>query len=297
MKSIGTVTTRLASENPDDTKKFNLLNQVKTRGYLECFVPPEGFTWLHLDFSSVEPHVCAEFSRDDNYMKLYGRGSVGHDVYIFVGLHLSMFRDKFSKYYDIDFPTKDAISKVKEYYKKDRSACKEFHLSGMYGAGWRTQYKNLILKEYDTTEGEIEQANREYWSDLFPGVKDYSDRLTYQWNRQGWISDAFGMPMAIHWTKKRDCLSRFCQRSAHILLQKYLVYFNNCREEYNLPVYPAIPDYHDGTFWFVKTGSEEDAMGIMRECIKELNEEIQWEVQIKGEPEIGSNLADLICED
>jgi len=242
--------------------------------------------------------VCAEFSKDKNYMKLFGpHANPNHDVYIFVGMHLSLFKDKFSRFYDIDNPTKEAVAAIKSEWPGDRPVCKEFHLSGMYGAGWKTQYKNIILKEYDVKEDDIKKANEEYWSDLFYDVKEFADKLMYERQRNGYITDAFGMPTPVHWSKKKDNLNRFCQRSGHILLQRYIMYLNRLRKKHDIQIYPAIPDYHDGTFWFVKEGHEDQGMWAMDTALKRLNEVLQWDVQIKGDPEIGNNLADLVIED
>jgi hypothetical protein len=298
LKSQGTITGRLASgiEGEGASKKFNLLNQVKTPGYLECYVPRKDHVLVHLDFASLEPCVMAYLSRDDTYMKLYGPGAKPHDVYLYVGCTLSMFRDKFLEFYDMENPTVEGIKACKNKYKKDRYACKKFHLSGMYKAFPKTKWINLLMADYQCEFEEIKQAHEEYW-DTFVGVLDYEKRLLLEWRKKGYFIGATGLPITLSDFKEKDILNQQCQTSGHAILHRYIYWICQFKRESKTPMYPWIVDYHDESIWEVPKSAAEEACDIKRRALERVNEELDWDVMIKGDPDIAYNLAMIKCED
>jgi DNA polymerase I-like protein with 3'-5' exonuclease and polymerase domains len=105
----GTKTGRLASRRP------NLQNQ-PSRGALgramrELFVAPEGFVFVHGDFSMLEPRIMAHLSQDPELLRIF-RG--GHDIY------LETARMVFGRDFDKDSP--------------ERSLMKTYVLAMGYGA-------------------------------------------------------------------------------------------------------------------------------------------------------------------
>lgn len=67
-RSPGTLTGRLSGSGG-----FNLQQQPKTQGYLECLVARPGHKLVQLDFAALEPIVLAEASRDPALLTLYGQ--------------------------------------------------------------------------------------------------------------------------------------------------------------------------------------------------------------------------------
>jgi len=228
-------------------------------------------------------------------------------VYLFVGCQLPIWADKFSRY-DIDNPSKDDVAWIKKHFKRDRNAAKKFHLSGQYGAGPTTQHAALVLEEYEVELDEIKTANTKYWANVFPGVKDFSFRLLHEWHKNGgWIKSGLGLPIAVSDHKAfyatkfgeqpKDLLNCYCQHTGHTLLQRDLRYINKERWRRRLPMYPAIPDYHDESIWIIREDCAEEGKDLMRQSMVQVNEGLGWDVEIKGDPATSKNLAQIKCDD
>jgi len=278
--------------------KLNIQQQPKSAGYLECWVPRPNHKLLQIDFASVEPTVLAEFSKCPSYRKLYGPEAAGNDVYLFVGAQFPIFRDKFLAHYDPDNPTPEAIATLKKLYKNDRAICKEAHLAMQYGAGPNTVHAALTRKEIDVPFQEVVDMHAAYWSpDLFAVVKEYEARKLRQWRKQGgWITNCLGRPLAVAHDKTKDILNRDIQSTAHDLLQKLLRLIDAARTKQRLPMWPWILDLHDESIWEIEDSAAEEGVALFVSCLKQLNEELGWEIQIKGEPQLANNLAAIKVE-
>ncbi len=279
--------------------KLNVQQVPKSAGYLETWVPRPGHTLLQLDFAAVEPTVLAEFSKCPNYRKLYGPGASGHHcVYLFVGSRFPMYRDKFLAHYDLDSPTKEGVAYLKKTYKNDRAVCKEAHLSMQYGAGPPTVHSTLIRNEIDIADEDVVEMHQAYWSDeLFAVVKEYESRKRREWNRNnGWILNCVGRPVAVPEEKRKDLLSRVIQSSAHDLLQRFIYLLERQRQQHRIPMWPWIVDIHDESIWEIETSAAEAGIAAMTTALAQMNEELAWEIKIKGEPQLARNLACIKVE-
>ena len=278
--------------------KTNVQQQPKTPGYMECWHARPGHYWIQIDFVSVEPKLVTQVSRDTSYWRLYGpNANPAHDVYLYVGSQLTLFRDKFAPYYDLDNPQPELIAEAKKLYKHDRDACKKFHLSGMYGAGVERKYNALTIEGFNIPIEEIAMAHDEYWHRIFPGVREYIRQLKREWARRGgWVLNPLGRPLCVAEEFTKDLLNRVAQSGGHDLLRRLLWHINRLRKARRLPLYPVIVDLHDETIWEGLCGTEQDAVALFNEALRCVNEDIQWEVQITGTPEIVQNLAEIKCE-
>src|SRR5690606_9779382 len=96
--SPGTLTLRLAGKDP------NYQQVPKTIEFLGCFCAEPGTVWVEKDWSSLEPHVLAEISRDPALLKLSGPGAKKHDVYLYSGAHYAVVGEKIRAHYDVENP-------------------------------------------------------------------------------------------------------------------------------------------------------------------------------------------------
>ena len=68
----GTVTGRLSGGlQGDGGKRFNIQNIVNDKRVYGCLAAPKGWKIIYMDFSSLEPHVLCEFSKDARLRALY----------------------------------------------------------------------------------------------------------------------------------------------------------------------------------------------------------------------------------
>ena len=127
MKCPGTFTGRLSGSGG-----WNPQNQVKTRGYLECFIPREGTCLFDFDIQALEPVTLTESSRDRTMLSLYGPDAKANDIYLFnaVKLGVSFLSDPIRAVgYNPDNPTKEGIGKAKKECKMLRGIAKCLVLS------------------------------------------------------------------------------------------------------------------------------------------------------------------------
>jgi hypothetical protein len=280
--------------------KLNIQQVPKVWGYLSCLEARPLHDLIQLDFAAVEPTVLAQFSGCPNYRKLYGPDANPHqDVYLFVGSKFRKFRDAVTAHYDPENPTAESLARAKKILKGMRAILKEAHLAMQYGAGAATVHSALIRKEVEIEFEDVADMHADYWSaDLFAVVKEFEGKLLREWQRNGgWIANGLGVPRALAEDKLKDLLSRFCQSTGHDLLQRLLRYFQEERKRRRLRVWPWIPDYHDETIWEALKTDTEEALSVLSACLERLNNELGWEIKIRGTPQVARNLAEIKCED
>ena len=55
-------------------------------------------------------------------------------------------------------------------------------------------------------------------------------------------------------------------------------------------MYPWLVDFHDQTTWEVEQGYEEEATKVFKQAYELLNSELNVEIPLKGDVELGDNL-------
>jgi hypothetical protein len=199
-KAPGTFTGRLAGGSQsagEDEAKFNIQQIPKKRGYLECWIPDDGFIFVDVDHSAIEPTIMTALSRDPSLLKIYGPNAPKHqDIYLFVGSQLPGIGEKLrSLGYDPDNPTKEAIDATKKAFKKERQIAKVIQLGSQYGMGPKKLRLTLELEGVLISEDEALQLWTSYWK-IFSGVKEYGRELEWEWKRNGgFVINAVGRPI------------------------------------------------------------------------------------------------------
>lgn len=277
--------------------KLNAHQMPKTPGFLSCWVARPGHRWVGSDFSSVEPHVLAEFSRDPALLALYGPDAKQNDIYLFTAWHIRGLGDEIKKYYDAYNPTPESISLAKKHCKSMRQVAKTVALGCGYGAGPGKIQETLQLGGIHLEFDEVRTIHQAYW-ELYEGVKDFERRLVSEWRRNGgWILNAMGWPISVAEDKLKDIVNRFCQTSGHLLLQRRIRRLTHHRRTQGLEMWPLIVDDHDNSMWEATEQDLPRVVGAFDESLSWLNRQLGWTVKIKGDTIVGDNLADFKCED
>jgi DNA polymerase I-like protein with 3'-5' exonuclease and polymerase domains len=284
----GTVTGR-----PSGGGGFNMLQQPKTKGYLQCLKAGPGKKLVQVDFSALEPTILAEFSQCPAMLSIYGEGRPENDIYLFNACHMGALGDEIRKYYDPVNPSRAGIEAAKKHCKKQRDISKLVTLSSAYGAGASSIYEGLMLAGVDIKLAEVKAALQNYWQ-LYRGVKQFEVQLLDMWRQNdGWIINGAGLPMTIAQQSTKDILNRFCQGTAGAFITMYVRrVYQRCTER-GIQLTPWLPNFYDETIGECDEKDAEAAAQIYRECLVELNEFLGMTINLKGEPQIADNLAEI----
>lgn len=289
-----------------------LLQLPKTKEFYGGLQAAPGNSLVYLDFSAVEPHVLAYFSRDPRMLQLYGKGAKPNDIYIFFGSGTAQYGELFRSHgYDPDSPTKEAIKAVKTHCPDERQVCKKLVLLLNYMGRWRKAQSELALAGFTVTDEEAQQLYNDYWS-FFSGIKRFSESLKRQWQANGgWILGMRGQPICVpkpykyYDVKKgkqvtvdytKDLVNRYCQSGGHIITMRYIYHINQMRLDQQVPAKPFHVDGHDATCWEVPNQFVDQVVQIYLDALDAVNVELAWDVTIKGVPKVGTSLADFIAD-
>lgn len=292
-KVPGTLTGRLSG-----TGGLNLQQQPKTKGYLECFRARPGRVWVDHDFTALEPCVLTELSRDPNMLKIYGPGAKKNDIYIFTGAAIPGIGEVFKgEGYNADNPIKDAIDRIKKQHKTLRQICKVIVLSAQYGAGPGKIRETLSLQGIEKSFEEVQAIHKAYWN-LYRGIKEYERFLVMQWERNGgWVLNGIGRPICVDNDLLKDIVNRVVQSTGHDILMLSLVLLREELESRRLNYSWVISDFHDETILEVDEAEKDATIEAIRVMYDRLNKLLGSYVPIKGEPEVGYNLAAFKVEE
>lgn len=284
----GTVTGRLSSSKP------NLQQIPKSNAVMSLFTARPGHVWIDLDFSALEPVVATEFSQDANMLRIYGNTAPKNDIYLFVAAHIPGISEKVrAAGYDPYKPTPEGLANAKKLCKHERGICKTVVLACQYGAGVNKVQQTLEADNIFLAYEEVEKIHSGYWS-LFSGLKAFSKELYFQWKRNGgWILNGTGRPMCVPADMTKDLLNRFVQSTGHDILVKYVRLFIEEMRYRGIPYTPVCLDWHDSCCVEVLEEYREQTAEVFMDSLDELNRQLGGIIKLRGEPDIGRNLADV----
>jgi hypothetical protein len=283
------------------TDRFRLRYQDKHeyhyKGKVGCVTVPSGFVLVRNQGRcmvsgncAIEPHVLAHFSQDRTLMEVYGKGAKpGHDIYFIAGMSIPGIKEKILPYYNLKDPDPAAIKELKEREGKLRKTLlKPAYLGWIYGIGPGTLATDLRIDK--TLASKILRG----MDKQFQGRHIFNMELEKKWRaNNGYFINGRGRPICVDRTKKKDFVSRFNQSTGHDCLVRLLWHMSNLVQELGLEqiMVPYVPDYRDESIWLVKMGHEEEAVGVYKDALKLLNEELKWSVTVSwGEPVIAPDL-------
>lgn len=270
------------------TGGFNMQQLSKEKGLLSCFVAREGYNLVDTDFTSLENVVLAEGSRDPGLWELYATGKP-HDSYLWVAAQ--MFPNEgIQSLYNLKDPSATLVAEAKKKFKRLRTISKVIVLSSNYGAGAFKIWQTLVNSGIDIELEEVKELRSGYW-DIFAGIRDFEDKLMREKQlRGGWILNGMGRPICIPDEYDKDIVNRWCQSTGVGILHRYLLHLNNIRKERRISMYPWMVDIHDQTIWEVKKEHTESARNAYEDAYARLNEDLQPDIELKGDIEVGSTL-------
>lgn len=292
-KVPGTYTGRLAGAGG-----INIQQMPKSKEFLSCWQARPGYRWVQMDFTALEQVVLAELSKDPALWKLYGPAARKNDVYLFTGSQLPVIGKAIREAgYDPENPTPEGIASAKKQAKKERGIAKVITLASSYGAGARKIQQTLQLEGIPISLAECERIHAGYWK-LYSGVKDYEQELIRQYeNNDGWVLNGIGRPLGIDFDKEKDIVNRVVQSTGHDILVIWLTIYSQLLDAAGLEWSPVIADLHDESIIEVPEEQAEEALRIMTvDAMKELNENLNGKIPLRGEGQIASCFADIKIE-
>lgn len=284
----GTATGRLAGSGG-----INMQQQPKSQGYLECFLPKEGYKFVDVDVSALEPNVQAEFSKDPTLIEIYASGEV-HDLYLWWTRFIHPnpdVREALSAEYK---PGHENIEVLKKKWKKERQFMKAPILGFSYNMGPYKLHKGWTIAGYDVTIDDCKEVRQRYW-DKLQGVKQWEQQLIAEWeSRGGWIMSGFGHPLSVPEEYKKDLINRFTQATGHTVLMILNRHIQALIKERGIKTeVPVISDFHDERISMCREEEAEALSDVFREAFVRLNEELKPDIPFKGEPMIASTFWEL----
>jgi hypothetical protein len=125
-------------------------------------------------------------------------------------------------------------------------------------------------------------------------LKEFSRELQRELRKNGgFILNGFGRPLAVHSDYEQDCLSRYCQSTGHDALIKYATILSRLLDGAEIPWRPVIFDFHDAVTVAVPEEFEKQVVGIFNEAMRQLNQELQGTITLRGTAVVGRNLAEV----
>lgn len=190
----GTVSSRLSSSNP------NLQNLPATgtkyaKIIKSCFQAPDGWLWCGLDFASLEAHIDALVSRDDNKLNIY---RYDWDMHSYNALNFAPENTPdiklWTKEHPIDTNGMDPIDfnrKVLNDFKKNHKDLRQRYKSAFFllqyagGAG-------MLAKTFGFSKEEAQKIYDNYHK-IYKKSDEYKNHEIEKASHCGYITAAFGL--------------------------------------------------------------------------------------------------------
>lgn len=274
-------------EQPENQyHKINAQQMMKTPVFFDCIVAPDGYSFVELDFTSLEPSIMAEFSQDPTYIELFASGKP-HCVYLYVACKLLDPDGKITQVYQPDSPVPN-VAEAKKLFKSERSIAKVVHLMSAYKAGAPAIQRKINITGGDISKEQAYDLRERYWGpELFGGVLEYEQHLLHEVKqRGGWLVNGLGRPLVVTEKKAKDVLNTVCQATGHDCLDIYVNKLEPLIISSGIPAVPIIPDWHDETVWMCPTSDAPRLAEIFIQAMHETNKELGFGIPLRGEPEI-----------
>ena len=298
----GTLTGRLSggggrsNKNADGTKSrgFNIQQIPKSPGFLRCFVPREGKTFVDVDHTALEQVVLAELSKDPALWRLYGPDAKPNDVYLFTGSNLPGLGDRIRACgYNPDDPTAEGIKSAKEGAKRERGIAKIVTLGASYKMGPAKLQRTLSLEGTEVSFEEAQAIHRGYWS-TYAGVKLYErEHLLPQFeDNDGWVLNGIGRPIGIFEDYKSDIVNRVVQSTGHDVHVLFALIVDEVLKTAGIQFNWTIVDFHDQSIVEVALSDASRVKDLLNgECYARLNQKLKGAIPLKGDAQIVKDLS------
>jgi DNA polymerase I-like protein with 3'-5' exonuclease and polymerase domains len=264
----------------------------------------EGYTMLAADFRSLEPAVQAHLSGDKKltYAIATGVGKKPYyengtlwidDIYLMCASEQKIFKDLI--HVDPDEWMRDSET-VKGNHKLIRGTAKGTYLSTVYGAMPPTV--RILIFKHTKVMHELKVITpmvKAFWQTfvgLFMLRKDLMDEV----RRNTYLVTEFGFPLTFSslasstiTTPMHTTLNRMIQSTAAGVMKLMIAILYQHKPEWMTFL---IPDWHDAFTLKIPVDKVEEAKVIVNNCLRELNETLQWEFDLMLSIKIGKTLYD-----
>lgn len=144
-----------------------------------CFVAPDGWLFVGLDFASLEDRISALLTKDINKLKVYLDGFDGHCLRAYSYFHEQME--------DIDPTSVESINTIQDKYPVLRSQSKAPTFALTYQGTYSTLMRNCGFSE------EQAKAIESRYHELYSESTAYIDNRLNQASKDGYVTAAFGL--------------------------------------------------------------------------------------------------------
>lgn len=256
--------------------------------FMQCWLPPDDHVFISSDFSSLEPSITAEFSKDPYYTYATCTG-IGKKPYI-DSKGVLMIDDMYLMYASQDPRLKDRVIEIfsqdkycelwltdKEQIKgkilkPERSDAKPACLGFGYNMGW----KRFITQSFDAgkivTAPESKGAHKAYWQ-LFADIKKLANKLEHLLKRDGFMINPFGYRLT---TEPHKGYNAFIQSSASGVVDVLcLKFFPTC------PWAEFITLVHDEIIYSIPKDKIAETKVLQDGAVKSLNKDLGFTIPMR----------------
>lgn len=250
----GTVSGRLSSSEPNlqnlPSGKRNAFAKLIKR----CFVAPEGFLFVGVDYPSLEDRISAKQTKDPKKIAVYTDGFDGHSM-----------RTNYYFGLGIDPNDVDAVNRIEDDHPDLRTDSKPITFALTYMGTWKTLVKNCGLDPAFAQE--VEKGFRE----LYKVSIEWVESRLVQASKDGYIDVAFGhrirCPQLVGLdpiNDRREFVQGMCRTLGNALGQSYGMLNSRSGVElrerlkespYNYDIVP-IAHIHDAQYFLTRSTPE-----------------------------------------
>lgn len=147
------------------------------------FITDPGYLLIDNDFESLEPHIFASISNDENLQEIFNQG---HDFYSTVAIRTEKLDEQRDKYPDGVSADKKASNFLKKLDAPKRNQAKAYSLGVAYGM---SPYALAMSLGVSQEEG---KRLHEGYMEGFPGVAQWVENSRRLFKRDGYIKNQVG---------------------------------------------------------------------------------------------------------
>lgn len=268
----------------------------KEKELMSCLLPEDGYEFASIDLAAGEPTVTTHYSRDVNFRAI-NFDMVGKTPTYTNGLLLlddpylsfasvsplggQAIADAWSAGLFSDWVNDSSIAK--DSLKKVRALHKTLFLALMYGQGPRGMVNFSADQGISLDIKTAKETYRMFWEVLFPGVNQLGKRLEHQFEKQGYLYNAFGYRLVPE--QPRLALNYTIQSSVSGIIKVLADMFFA-----QAPWAAWVTCIHDELVITYPVERREETRTALVAATKQLNDYLQWSVDIRTGWKTGNNL-------
>ena len=170
-------------------------------------------------------------------------------------------------------------------------------LGSSYGMGAKKLKMNLGLQGIKITDKQAYNMHSAYW-ELYSGVKEYEAFLLEEHkDNNGFVINGIGRPVCCAADYTKDIVNRVVQSTGHDIHMLYMDICHRLLNEAGIEHDGIVWDFHDQT---IIECNAEDVHRVKQiigyDAYEVLNQELDGQIHLKGDPQIIRSMADAKCE-